>query len=219
VVIKASPEPKIAPTLAVSFTYLIMPDYYYYLRSIEYWREVKVLTSYVELMVSLTSIEYWREVKVLNSYVELIVSLTLLGYLYKKIPAKNLPCGVSRPKFYMWSLVYCVEIYGWNCFGKPLKKIPLAPMGVYARLTLHLVPHKLQQKHFLSNFRFFLSKETLKIYQQWNPPNLFVPQILFFCALKHRQRRRKNAINSGPLVPWQHTQAAWTNLWISLKSK
>ena len=122
VVIKVSLGFYNSPTLAVSFTYLIMPDYYYYLRSIEYWREVKVLTSYVELMVSLTSIEYWREVKVLNSYVELIVSLTLLGYLYKKIPAKNLPCGVSRPKFYMWSLVYCVEIYGWNCFGKPLKK-------------------------------------------------------------------------------------------------
>ena len=70
----------------MSFTYLIMPDYYYYLENIEHLIEVKMLTSYVELMVS----------------------QTLLGYLYKKIPAKNLPCGFSRPKIYMWSLVYSV---------------------------------------------------------------------------------------------------------------
>ena len=44
--------------MALSFTYLIMPDYYYYLRNIEYLIEVKVLTSYVELMVSLTLLDY-----------------------------------------------------------------------------------------------------------------------------------------------------------------
>ena len=113
VVIKVSLGFYNSPTLAMSFTYLIMPDYYYYLRNIEYLVEVKVVTSYVELMNF----------------------LTLLCYLFEKIAAKNLPCGVSRPKFYMWSLVYCVEICGWNCFRKPLKKIPLAPMGVLASST------------------------------------------------------------------------------------
>ena len=88
VVIKVSLGFYNSPTLAMSFTYLIMPDYYYYLRNIEYLVEVKVVTSYVELMNF----------------------LTLLCYLFEKIAAKNLPCGVSRPKFYMWSLVYCVEI-------------------------------------------------------------------------------------------------------------
>ena len=43
-----------SPTLAMSFTYLLMPDSYYYLENIEYLIEVKVLTSYVELMDFLT---------------------------------------------------------------------------------------------------------------------------------------------------------------------
>ena len=46
VVIKVSLGFYNSPTLAMSFTYLIMPDYYYYLISIE----KKVLTSYVELV-------------------------------------------------------------------------------------------------------------------------------------------------------------------------
>ena len=60
-----------------SFTYLIMSDYHYYLENIEHLIEVKVLTSYVELMDF----------------------LILPCYLFEKIAAKNLPCGVSRPEF------------------------------------------------------------------------------------------------------------------------
>ena len=63
--------------MALSFTYLSMSDYYYYLENIEHLIEVEVLTSYVELMDF----------------------LTLLCYLIEKIAAKNLPCGVSRPEF------------------------------------------------------------------------------------------------------------------------
>ena len=77
----------------MSFTYLLMPDSYYYLGNIEYLIEVKVLTSYVELMMDF---------------------LTLSCVLFEKIAAKKSSMWSFPLKFYMCSKVYCLDIHGWN---------------------------------------------------------------------------------------------------------
>ena len=82
---------------------------------------------------------------------------------------------------------------------------PLVPRGALAPINCLTISGNSK------DFSFFLSKKTLKN----RPPNiiLFVTYIPILEPYNNSFWEKSNGVNSGHLVPWQHTQAAQALLW------